>query len=410
MLKESPAHLSRTFAAFQHRNYQLYFLGQLVSVAGTWMQIIAQGWLVYQISQSELTLGLVGFASAIPALLISPWGGVVVDRVPKRNLLVMTQASAMGLAFILAALTFTGQVQVWHIILLAAGLGVVNAFDAPARQAFVVEMVGREAMTNAIAMNAIMFNSARVIGPALAGLALVAVGAAWCFFLNGLSFLAVITSLLAMRLPPQTPGHHTTAPWQELTRGLRYVHSQPELFALLLLALIFSVFGISYGTLLPAFADKVLHVGAAGYSAVNSASGLGAICGAFVVARYGDRGKRGQWLVWANIAFPIILLAFAYNPNFYLSLALAFGLGVGFMSQFTLINTLLQTHVADEMRGRVLSLYTLTFFGFSPFGNLAIGILAEGWGLSLTIGLSALVAAVLALVVIRIVPRLYRLP
>lgn len=417
MIKEPPTatrshspRVPRTFAAFQHRNYQLYFLGQLISVAGTWMQIIAQGWLVYQISQSELTLGIVGFASAIPALLISPWGGVVVDRVPKRNLLVTTQASAMGLAFILAALTFTGQVQVWHIILLAAGLGVVNAFDAPARQAFVVEMVGRDEMTNAIAMNAIMFNSARVIGPALAGLTLVAVGAAWCFLLNGLSFLAVITSLLAMRLPARPLISRTTPPWQQLTSGLRYVKGQPILFALLLLALVFSVFGISYGTLLPAFADKVLHVGVAGFSAINAASGLGAVCGAFIVARYGDREKRGQWLVWANLAFPIILLAFAYNPIFYLSLVLAFGVGVGFMLQFTLINTLLQTHVADDMRGRVLSLYTLTFFGFSPFGNLAIGTLAEGWGLSLTIGLSAVVAAVLALVVIRIVPRLYKLP
>lgn len=410
MLRESPTRIPRTFAAFQHRNYQLYFIGQLVSVAGTWMQIIAQGWLVYQISQSELTLGVVGFASAIPALLISPWGGVVVDRVPKRSLLVTTQASAMGLAFILAALTITGQVQVWHIILLAAGLGVINAFDAPARQAFVVEMVGRDEMTNAIAMNAIMFNSARVIGPALAGIALVAVGAAWCFFLNGLSFLAVIAGLLAMRLSPRPPIRRTLPPWQELTSGLRYVKGQPELFALLLLALVFSVFGISYGTLLPAFADKVLHSGAAGFSAINSASGLGAVCGAFIVARYGDREKRGQWLVWANLAFPVILLAFAYTPNFYLSLGLAFGLGVGFMLQFTLINTLLQTYVADEMRGRVLSLYTLTFFGFSPFGNLAIGTLAEGWGLSLTIGLSAVVAAVLALVVIRIVPGLYKLP
>lgn len=403
-------YIPQTFSALRHRNFQLYFGGQLISVAGTWMQIVAQGWLVYQLSKSELTLGIVGFASAIPALLISPWGGVVVDRMPKRTLLVITQAAAMVLAFILAALTFTGLVQVWHVVALSAALGVVNAFDGPGRQAFVVEMVGRDELANGIALNSMMFNGARVVGPALAGLLLAAVGASWCFFLNGASFLAVIVGLLAMKISSPYFVRQSASPWQQLREGLAYVYRQANIFALLLLALIFSVFGISYGTILPAFVDKVLQAGPSAFGAVNAATGLGAVIGAFIIARYGDRKQRGRWLMWANLAFPFILIAFAYTPNFYLSLALAFGLGVGFMLQFTLINTLLQMNVADAMRGRVLSLYTITFFGFAPFGNLAIGLLAESLGLGPTMALSALVALILATAVILIVPRLRHMP
>jgi MFS family permease len=400
----------KTFASLKHRNFQLYFGGQLISVAGTWMQIVAQGWLVYQISHSELTLGIVAFAAAIPSLLVSPWGGVIVDRVPKRDLLVITQASAMVLAFILAILAFTNVAQVWHIVILAAGLGLVNAFDGPARQAFVVEMVGREDLPNAIALNSMMFNGARVIGPAIGGVLLATVGTAWCFLINGLTFLAVIAGLLLMQLPPHTIQRHVESSWKQLKSGLRYAFANTELFALLMLALIFSVFGISYNTLLPAFADQVLHAGAVGYGVINAASGFGAVTGAFIMATYGDRGQRGRWLRWANLTFPIVLFAFAFTSSLPLSLVLAYLLGVGFMLEFTIINTLLQTHVADEMRGRILSLYTLTFFGFAPFGNLAIGNLAEIWGMSFTIGLSAIFALALAVTIWLLVPRMRQLP
>jgi MFS family permease len=398
-----------TFRSLRHRNFQLYFGGQLVSVAGTWMQAVAQAWLVYEISHSELTLGIVGFASAIPALLVLPWGGVIVDRVPKRALLIVTQASAMLLALILAVLAFTHTVQVWHVVALAAGLGLVNAFDAPARQAFVVDMVGREDMTNAIALNSMMFNSARVIGPAIGGLLLASVGSAWCFLLNGLSYLAVIAGLWAMQLPPQTARRAVAAPLKELSSGLKYVWHQVDLFALLLIALIFAVFGLSYSTVLPAFADQVLHSGASGYGLLNAATGLGAVAGALIIARTGGGGRRGRLLIIVSLAFPIVLLAFAFVGVFGIALLLASALGLLFMVQFTLINTLLQLHVADEMRGRVLSLYSLTFFGFAPFGNLATGNLSEYWGLSLTIGLSATVALLLFLAVIAVVPRLRHL-
>jgi MFS family permease len=401
--------LPQTFRSLQHRNFQLYFTGQLISVAGTWMQVVAQAWLVYELSHSELMLGIVGFAAAIPSLLISPWGGVVVDRVNKRNLLVVTQGSAMVLAFILAALTFAGTVQVWEIIVLAALLGLVNAFDGPGRQAFVVEMVGREDLPNAIAINSMMFNGARVIGPALGGMLLATVGTAWCFFINGLSFLAVIVCLLLMRLTPRTQVLEIGSPWNDLKHGLRYVLLHREIFALLMLALIFSVFGISYNTILPAFVDQVLHADATGYGVVNAFIGVGAVVGAFIMARYGERGQRGRWLIWVDLAFPFILLAFAYNPSFIVALLLAFGLGIGFMLTFTIINTLLQTNVDDKMRGRVMGLYTLTFFGFAPFGNLAIGVLAQTWDMSFTIFLSAACALILSAVVILLVPQLRKM-
>lgn len=392
--------LPKTFSALRHPNFQLYVGGQLISLIGTWMQIIGQGWLVYEISHSEQALGMVGFASAIPALLFTLWAGVVLDRVSKRTVMLATQSGAMLLAFALAVLTFTGAVQVWHVVVLAALLGMVNAFDGPARQAFVVDMVGRDDLPNAIAINSMTFNGARIVGPAIGGLLLVAVGAAWCFFLNGLSFLAVIAGLFLMHLPPHQPRPTTLSPWQQLLSGVRYAAQTANLRALLLLALVFSMFGVSYSTVLPAFVHKALGQGADAFGVMNAFLGIGAIIGALLVARYGDRSVRGRWLSWAILGFPLLLAIFALNRSYYVALAMSILLGIGFMSTFTLINTLLQTQLADEMRGRVLSLYTLTFFGFMPFGNLAIGLLAEWWGLSQAIILSAACSFLFALLVL----------
>ena len=299
--------------------------------------------------------------------------------------------------------------QVWHIIVLAALLGVVNSFDGPARQAFVVEMVGREDLPNAIAVNSMMFNGARVIGPAIGGVLYAVIGAAGCFLLNGLSFLAVIACLLLMRLTPRERVVKGESPWHDLLHGMRFVLAHREIFALLILALIFSVFGIAYFAILPAFADQILHIDAAGYGALNAMLGVGAVCTAFFIARYGERGQRGRWLVAANFAFPIGLLLFANNTSPTIAMFLALLLGIGFMFEFTLINTLLQTGVPDEMRGRVMGLYTLTFFGFAPFGSLAIGQWAEILGMSLTISISALLTFGLAVIVIALVPKLRKL-
>jgi MFS family permease len=402
---------STTFVAMRHRNYQLYFGGQLISNIGTWMQVIAQAWVVYQLGHSELTLGLVAFASAIPTLIISPWGGVVVDRMSRRNLLLMTQTGAMFLAFILAALTFTGTAREWHVIVLAALLGVVNAFDAPARQTIVMELVGKQDLPNAIALNSMMFNSARVIGPAVAGLMLAAVGAAWCFTINGISFFAVLISLWLMKLPPHRRAIQTNSPWQQLVSGFQYAMHNNEISALILLSLVFSIFGISYSTVLPAFVEKTLHQGATAYGWVNAATGLGAVTGAFLLANHHiSHGRRGKMLVITNVAFPLILIAFSFASIYPLSLLLAYGLGVGFMVQFTTINTLLQTRVSDEFRGRVMGLYTITFFGFAPFGNLMIGFLGQKLGLGIAMASFAVLSLILSRVVLMKTPEVQKLP
>ncbi len=401
---------NQTFSAMRHRNFQLYFGGQLISNIGTWMQVIAQGWVVYQLGHSEMTLGLVAFASAMPTLLISPWAGVIVDRVSRRTLLILTQTGAMLLAFILAALTFNNIVQEWHIIILAALLGVVNAFDAPARQAFVPEMVGKEDLSNAIALNSIMFNSARVIGPALAGMMLAIVGAGWCFTINGISFLAVLIGLWLMQLPPHQPANHQSSPWQQLVGGLQYTAQHREMSALILLSLVFSIFGISYSTVLPAFVEKNLQQGAMAYGWINTATGLGAVTGAFFLAHRFSEGKRGKLLVLTNIGFPLVLMAFASISLFPISLLLAYGLGLGFMVQFTTINTLLQTRVEDSFRGRVMGLYTLTFFGFAPFGNLLIGFLGEKLGLGLAMILFAMCSLALSRLILVKIPEIQKLP
>ncbi|HCM96592.1 MAG: hypothetical protein A2X25_00175 [Chloroflexi bacterium GWB2_49_20] len=398
-----------TFSALRHRNFQLYLGGQLISNIGTWMQIIAQGWVVYQIGHSELALGMVAFASAIPILLISPWGGVIVDRVSRRNLLILTQAGAMLLAFILAGLTFANVVKEWHVIVLAGLLGVVNAFDAPARQAFIPEMVGKDDMPNAIALTSMMFNGARVIGPAIAGLLLAIIGPAWCFTLNGISYLAVIAGLGLMKLPLRQAFQNLASPWKQLVSGVQYAGHNREISALILLSLVFSIFGISYSTMLPAFVEKTLHQGAMIYGWVNAATGLGAVSGAFLLAHRVSNGKRGQLLVLTNIAFPLILIAFSFTPWVPISLLLAFGLGIGFMVQFTTINTLLQTRVEDAFRGRVMGLYTITFFGFSPFGNLLIGFLGEKLGLGIAMTLFAVCSLVLSRLVLMKTPEVQKL-
>ena len=400
---------SEVFAALRHRNFQLYFAGQLVSNAGTWMQVIAQGWLVYQISHSDLALGLVGFASAIPSLLATPWGGVVVDRVPKRTLLILTQTGAMLLAFILAALAFTGLVQQWHIIMLAAALGLVNSFDSPGRQAFVVEMVGRDDMPNAIALNSLMFNSARVIGPALGGLLLAVVGAAWCFTINGISYLAVIWSLLAMELHAQGTKVAPESPWKQFVQGIRHASDRTELGGLILISLIFSVFAISYIPLLPGFVQEVLNQGAAAYGWLTAAFGTGAVVGALIIANRPKPGWRGNWLFVANILFPIMLSVFVFNTVLPLSYVLEFAMGFAFMVEYTMINTLLQNLVVDEMRGRIMGLYTITFLGFAPFGNLALGALASRIGLSYSITLFAAISLVLSQIIFRRVPQMRKL-
>jgi MFS family permease len=408
MTAQSTAKVTNIFSSFRHYNYQLWFSGQMISVIGTWMQSIAQGWLVYQISHSEFALGMVGFASAIPVLLVSPWSGVITDIVPKRKLLVFTQVAAMLLAFMLAALTFSNTVQVWHIMVMAAMLGVVNAFDAPARQAFVVDMVGREDMVNAIVLNSMLINGARVIGPALGGFLLAWLGSSWCFLLNGVSFLAVIASLLAMRVPPHLALNHYENPFKQFMEGVEYSRRHRGILGLLLMAIFFSVFGMAYAALMPAFVDKVLHADASVYGIMNALIGAGAVLATLVLGYLGS-ARRGWLLAAASLAYPLLVAALGVNTNLPMAFGLALGVGFGFMIQANSMNSLLQIQVEDHMRGRVMSLYTLTFFGLSPFGSLAAGALAEHFPLSLTVALTAAIMLLGSLVILWKIPEIRRM-
>jgi MFS family permease len=380
----------QTFAAFKHRNYRLWFVGQLISLVGTWMQITAQGYLIFQLTRSPAYLGYVGFAAGAPSWLFMLYGGVIADRLPRRRLLIMTQSVMMILAFVMASLTFWRLIQPWQIVLIALVLGIANAFDAPARQSFVVEMVSRDDLTNAIALNSSMFNLATVIGPAVAGVTYAIVGPAWCFTINGLTFIAVISALALMRLKPAVLRSRATTALQDLGEGVRYVASASIIRTLISAAAIMSLFGQSYMTLIPAWAVTVLGGGATTNGWLQSARGVGALSGALMIATLGRINFKGKLLTLGTFVFPLAVLIFAQVRWLPLSLLVLIGVGWGFMILFNMANTLIQTLVPDELRGRVVSIYTLSFFGLMPVGALLTGWVAEAIGEPLTITLSAL--------------------
>ena len=372
--------LSRTFAALQHRNYRLFFAGQLVSLIGTWMQNVAQAWLVYALTNSPFKLGVVSFCAGVPVLVFSLWAGVFADRMPKRRLLLLTQTCMMTLAFLLAADMFLGTIAWWHIAVLAFLLGTANAFDAPARQAFVVEMVGRKELTNAIALNSAMFNSARIIGPALAGVMLAAVGTAWCFVLNGLSFLAVIAGLALMKVRPYVGAPSTESPVRQMREGVSYIWHHPTVRPLIMLVAVSNLFSLGYLALLPAFAQDVLHAGTVGYGFMSTAIGVGALAGALIIASLGDYQRKGRMLTAGNLLFPAMVIALSLSRSYHLTIGFLVVAGLGFMTQNATANTLVQTTVADNLRGRVMSVYMMVFLGFFPIGSLIAGTVAERFG------------------------------
>lgn len=401
--------LTRTFSALRHRNYRLYFTGQLISLVGTWMQNVAQGWLVYQLTGSPLYLGLVGFAASIPVLFLSLGAGVVIDRLPRRTILLATQTTAMLLAFILSALVFTNVVQPWHILILSFLLGVSQSFDGTARQAFVKDMVGKADMMNAIALNSALFNMSRIIGPALAGITLAAVGPAWCFLLNGLSFLAVIFGLWRMEMPKFTPRPRTASVWSEIKEGLSYIRRSQTISTLMLVVSVSSIFGFAYATLLPAYAQDVLRVDAQGLGFLSTATGIGALAGALLMASLSHMRRKGLMVTIGNLLFPTMLLLLALNRSFPLALLILVGSGFGFMVQNTTANTLVQSSVPDHLRGRVMSVYMLSFFGLSPLGSLQAGFVAQQFGVPVGIGCGALIALLFGLLVFWRVPRVREL-
>ena len=384
--------------AFRHRNYRLFFGGQTISLIGTWMQMVAQSWLVYRLTGSAVLLGFVGFASQIPVFLMAPIGGSVADRYNRHRVIIITQTSAMLLAFVLAVLTLTGIVQVWHIFTLAAMLGLVNAFDIPTRQAFVVDMVGREDLINAIALNSSMINGARMIGPAVAGVLVASVGEGWCFLANGVSYIAVIVGLLLMTVtvhPHASPNGSAIA---SIIEGFRYVkHTRPVRALLLMLGLV-SLMGMPYAVLMPIFADQILHGGPRGLGLLMGAAGFGALAGALVLAaKKGIRGL-GHWVAFAAMGFGVSLILFALSRTFWLSVALLLPAGFCMMLGLASSNTLIQSLVPDKLRGRVMAVYSMMFMGMAPFGSLLAGALAHRLGAPGTVAFGGLACITGALV------------
>lgn len=386
-----------TFAALKHRNYRLYFSGQLISLTGMWMQNTAQPWLVYQLTGSPLYLGIVSFSSSIPALTLALWAGVFVDRVPKRVLLLLTQMAEALLATFLAIDVFLGWVQPWHVVIFAILNGVVNVFDAPARQAFVIEMVGRDDLTNAVALNSATFQMGRIIGPSLAGIFLALVGPAWCFLLNGFSFLAVIWALLRMQVQDAKPAPRIGSAVAQLREGVGYIWNDRIVRTLFAMVAVSNIFAIGYTALLPAFARDVLETGPTGFGLMGAAIGVGALTGALTVATLGSSARKGILLTAGNLLLPVMVLAFAASRVFPLSLLILFFAGLGFMTMNTTANTLIQTSVPDHLRGRVMGAYAMIFFGFFPFSSLMAGFIAEHFSIPLGAAFGGAVALTFAL-------------
>jgi MFS family permease len=395
-----------TFAALRHPNYRLWFYGQMISLFGTWMQTTAQGFLIFELTHSPAYLGLVGFASGVPTWLLTLYGGVVADRLPKRKLIAVTQSAMMALAFILALLTFLHVVQPWHILVLASLLGVANSFDAPARQSFVSEMVAPEDLTNAIAMNSTMFQSATVVGPAMAGVTYAMFGPGWCFIVNGFSFIAVIAALLAMKFPPREVRPVPRPALEELREGIQYMRSHTTIRVLISMIAVSSMFGLSFSTLIPAWSVNVLGGGASLSGLLFSARGSGALIGALAIASLGGRIKRGRMLMIGSFVYPVLLFALAFSRQVPLSLLILAGAGMGTILVNNLSNAIVQTSTPERLRGRVMGAYTWIFFGFMPLGALWSGMIAARLGEPAAVMINAGIAFSFAIAVRTFTPRL----
>lgn len=379
------------FRALRYRNYRLFFSGQIISLVGTWMQSVAQAWLVYRLTGSSLLLGIVGFASQIPVFILAPIGGMVADRYSRRRIVITTQSSAMVLAAILAAITLAERIHVWEIIVLAACLGLVNAFDIPARQAFVVEMVEGPDLINAIALNSSMVNSARILGPAIAGILVAAIGEGWCFFANAVSYIAVIAGLAMMVLESRSKLKTSTPVIESIKEGFSFVGRTSPLRALLLLLGLVSVTGMPYTVLMPIFAGSVLHSGAKGLGWLMGASGIGALAGTLTLAAKRQIRGLGRWITYSALGFGGTMLAFSFSRSFALSVAILVPVGFSMMLEMASSNTLIQTMTPDALRGRVMSFYSMMLVGMAPFGSLIAGAVANRLGAPHTVLLGGIV-------------------
>jgi MFS family permease len=396
------------FGALQHRNFQLFFAGQLVSLIGTWMQTTAQLWLVYKLTNSALLLGVYGFANQIPILALAWLGGYVGDRYNRHIGVIWTQTVSMILAFVLAALTLTHLIQVWQLIFIAFLVGIVNAFDVPIRQAFLVQMVGgREDLPSAIALNASIFNGARVVGPAIGAFALAFIHEGWCFFLNGVSFLAVIGALLAMRIPKSEAKRPAGSPFRNFLEGFRFAMRDFPTRSVLLLLSLMSLLGLQYAVFLPLFAKDILHRGAVGFGLLLSTAGTGAVLGAVQFASRKEYKGLARLMAMMALTCAVGLIVFSQSHAFWLSATALFVVGFAATSLMAAANTTVQNRVPDELRGRVMAVYATMFMGVQPIGSLLAGGVAKRYGAPLTLTVFGVLVFLGSLVfVFRVVLRL----
>ncbi|WP_202621862.1 MFS transporter [Pontibacter russatus] len=402
---KSGGKLSGMFRALESRNYRLFFTGQGISLVGTWMQQIALSWLVYRLTDSVFLLGAVTFSSQIPSFLLGPFAGVAADRFNRHKVLIVTQALSMLQASTLAVLVLTETVEIWHVLALSAVLGIINALDISTRQAFVFELVEkRENISNAIALNSSMFNMARLVGPTIAGLIIAVVGEGICILINALSYIAVLASLLLMRLEPLERVAQERKPWQSLKDGFRYAFGFPPIRALIMIVALLSLFGMPFSVLLPVFARDILHGGANTLGYLMGASGLGALSGALFLAQRKSVMGLGRVIVFTMVLFGSSLIAFSFSNMLLLSLVLMLFTGFGMIVSMASCNTLLQTLTDDDKRGRVMSLYATAFMGMAPIGSMLAGAVAERVGVGYTLAGCGLLCA------LSIVPFAVRLP
>lgn len=386
-ISSETSRLPAMFRALRHRNYQYFFIGQLLSLIGTWMQSVAQAWLVYRLTGSTVLLGLISFSGQIPVFLLAPIGGAIADKYDRQRILQITQTTAMILASVLTILTLTDAIEVWHIFVLAALLGIANAFDIPTRQAFIVEIVRREDLTNAIALNSSMFNGARIVGPAIAGLLVASVGEGWCFGINAVSYIAVLIGLFLINIEIKRKVSIPGSAISNIVEGFRFVATTSPVRSLLLLLGVVSLMGSPYAVLMPIFADQILNGGASGLGILMGASGVGALAGALALAARKSLKGLGRWIAIASSGFGASIIAFSFSRSFWLSAAFLVPAGFSMMIQMAASNTLVQSMVPDELRGRVMAVYSMMFMGMAPLGAMLAGTLAGMIGAPYTVAL-----------------------
>jgi len=379
------------FSSLKVKDFRLYWFGMLISLVGTWIQATAQSWLVFQLTNSVFLLGLVAFLGSIPVFLLSLFGGVAADRIEKKKILLFTQYAFMLLAFVLAVLTQFKLITAWQIMVIAVLNGVVMSFDAPSRQAVIVDLVGKDNLPNAIALNSAAFNSSRMIGPALAGIFIAVIGMSGCFYLNGISFMAAIIALSMIRINTGAKRESKNFLYHDLMEGLKFIRRQRIIMILMIMVGVTSLFGVSYATLMPVFANSILRVGVKGLGMLMSASGVGALIAALILAGLGDFRHKGRLLIISALVFSLSLVLFGVSHSYPFSLAALMFLGWASVTAVSLINTSLQQLVPDEFRGRLMSVFMFTFAGFMPFGNLLSGVAAHNWGVSFTVALSGII-------------------